>query len=101
MSLSCFFHFCPQAIETCVAAAGFSVGEFAALVFSGSMNYAEGKHDKDVARSLKIVVGQYFIFIHLRSSSVCSEGTCRGHAESLRAGSQWDAVSHRQTTGPI
>ncbi|XP_076578850.1 malonyl-CoA-acyl carrier protein transacylase, mitochondrial isoform X1 [Chaetodon auriga] len=31
----------PEAIETCVAAAGFSVGEFAALVFSGSMNYAE------------------------------------------------------------
>ncbi|KAM8883188.1 malonyl-CoA-acyl carrier protein transacylase, mitochondrial [Synchiropus picturatus] len=31
----------PQAIERCVAAAGFSVGEFAALVFSGSMNFAE------------------------------------------------------------
>ncbi|XP_038594996.1 malonyl-CoA-acyl carrier protein transacylase, mitochondrial [Micropterus salmoides] len=31
----------PTAIETCVAAAGFSVGEFAALVFSGAMNYAE------------------------------------------------------------
>ncbi|KAK2883004.1 malonyl-CoA-acyl carrier protein transacylase, mitochondrial [Channa argus] len=31
----------PKAIETCVAAAGFSVGEFAALVFSGSMNFAE------------------------------------------------------------
>lgn len=31
----------PEAIETCVAAAGFSVGEFAALVFSGAMNYAE------------------------------------------------------------
>lgn len=34
---------CPQAIETCVAAAGFSVGEFAALVFSGAMNFSEGK----------------------------------------------------------
>lgn len=31
----------PKAIETCVAAAGFSVGEFAALVFSGAMNFAE------------------------------------------------------------
>lgn len=31
----------PEAIETCVAAAGFSVGEFAALVFSGSLNFAE------------------------------------------------------------
>ncbi|XP_068611463.1 malonyl-CoA-acyl carrier protein transacylase, mitochondrial [Brachionichthys hirsutus] len=31
----------PKAIEMCVAAAGFSVGEFAALVFSGSINYAE------------------------------------------------------------
>ncbi|XP_029019138.1 malonyl-CoA-acyl carrier protein transacylase, mitochondrial [Betta splendens] len=31
----------PKATETCVAAAGFSVGEFAALVFSGSMNFAE------------------------------------------------------------
>lgn len=28
----------------CVAAAGFSVGEFAALVFSGAMDFAEGKH---------------------------------------------------------
>ncbi|XP_008299206.1 malonyl-CoA-acyl carrier protein transacylase, mitochondrial [Stegastes partitus] len=31
----------PEAIESCVAAAGFSVGEFAALVFSGAMNFAE------------------------------------------------------------
>lgn len=38
------FHLCPQAIETCVAAAGFSVGEFAALVFSGAMNFAEGRY---------------------------------------------------------
>ncbi|XP_020781996.1 malonyl-CoA-acyl carrier protein transacylase, mitochondrial [Boleophthalmus pectinirostris] len=31
----------PKVIETCVAAAGFSVGEFAALVFSGSMTFEE------------------------------------------------------------
>ncbi|XP_061570869.1 malonyl-CoA-acyl carrier protein transacylase, mitochondrial [Cololabis saira] len=31
----------PKAVETCVAAAGFSVGEFAALVFSGAMEFAE------------------------------------------------------------
>ncbi|XP_076861102.1 malonyl-CoA-acyl carrier protein transacylase, mitochondrial [Brachyhypopomus gauderio] len=31
----------PAAIESCVAAAGFSVGEFAALVFSGAMDFAE------------------------------------------------------------
>ncbi|XP_069021036.1 malonyl-CoA-acyl carrier protein transacylase, mitochondrial [Embiotoca jacksoni] len=31
----------PKAVETCVATAGFSVGEFAALVFSGAMNFAE------------------------------------------------------------
>uniref|UniRef100_A0A3P8SIL5 Malonyl-CoA-acyl carrier protein transacylase, mitochondrial n=1 Tax=Amphiprion percula TaxID=161767 RepID=A0A3P8SIL5_AMPPE len=31
----------PRAVETCVAAAGFSVGEFAALVFSGAMDFAE------------------------------------------------------------
>ncbi|KAG7497486.1 malonyl-CoA-acyl carrier protein transacylase, mitochondrial [Solea senegalensis] len=31
----------PQAIESCVGAAGFSVGEFAALVFAGAMNFAE------------------------------------------------------------
>lgn len=36
------FFFFLQAIETCVAAAGFSVGEFAALVFSGAMDFAEG-----------------------------------------------------------
>lgn len=31
-----------QAIENCVAAAGFSVGEFAALVFAGAMEFSEG-----------------------------------------------------------
>ncbi|XP_014836773.1 PREDICTED: malonyl-CoA-acyl carrier protein transacylase, mitochondrial [Poecilia mexicana] len=31
----------PKAIETCAAAAGFSVGEFAALVFAGAMNFSE------------------------------------------------------------
>ncbi|KAI4876054.1 hypothetical protein NFI96_030103 [Prochilodus magdalenae] len=31
----------PDAIENCVATAGFSVGEFAALVFSGAMDFAE------------------------------------------------------------
>ncbi|KAF5908402.1 malonyl-CoA-acyl carrier protein transacylase, mitochondrial-like [Clarias magur] len=31
----------PAAVENCVAAAGFSVGEFAALVFSGAMDFAE------------------------------------------------------------
>ncbi|XP_029318039.1 malonyl-CoA-acyl carrier protein transacylase, mitochondrial [Cottoperca gobio] len=31
----------PEAIEMCVAAAGFSVGEFAALVFSGAIDFAE------------------------------------------------------------
>ncbi|XP_038612026.1 malonyl-CoA-acyl carrier protein transacylase, mitochondrial [Tachyglossus aculeatus] len=34
----------PEAIENCVAAAGFSVGEFAALVFAGAMEFAEGLH---------------------------------------------------------
>lgn len=34
-------HINPQAIQSCVAAAGFSVGEFAALVFSGAMSFEE------------------------------------------------------------
>lgn len=34
-------HHHPEAVETCVAAAGFSVGEYAALVFSGAMDFAE------------------------------------------------------------
>uniref|UniRef100_A0A8C8ZJV7 Malonyl-CoA-acyl carrier protein transacylase n=1 Tax=Prolemur simus TaxID=1328070 RepID=A0A8C8ZJV7_PROSS len=32
----------PAVIENCVAAAGFSVGEFAALVFAGAMEFSEG-----------------------------------------------------------
>lgn len=32
----------PQVLESCVAAAGYSVGEFAALVFAGAMDFAEG-----------------------------------------------------------
>lgn len=75
-----------QAIESCVAAAGFSVGEFAALVFSGSMNFAEGKEKNkwraDLARFQPLLIGICWF-----SSSVCSEGPCRGHAESLRHGS--------------
>ncbi|KAM9230072.1 malonyl-CoA-acyl carrier protein transacylase, mitochondrial isoform 2-T2 [Dugong dugon] len=35
-------HLQPEAIENCVAAAGFSVGEFAALVFAGAMDFSEG-----------------------------------------------------------
>ncbi|XP_064417709.1 malonyl-CoA-acyl carrier protein transacylase, mitochondrial [Latimeria chalumnae] len=31
----------PETIESCVAAAGFSVGEFSALVFAGAMEFAE------------------------------------------------------------
>ncbi|KAM9674240.1 malonyl-CoA-acyl carrier protein transacylase, mitochondrial isoform 2-T2 [Trichechus inunguis] len=34
-------HLQPEAIENCVAAAGFSVGEFAALVFAGAMEFSE------------------------------------------------------------
>lgn len=34
-------HVNPKVIETCVAAAGFSVGEYAALVFSGAMTFEE------------------------------------------------------------
>ncbi|NXD42249.1 FABD protein, partial [Copsychus sechellarum] len=32
---------CPQVVERCVAAAGYSVGEFAALVFAGALDFAE------------------------------------------------------------
>ncbi|NXY65493.1 FABD protein, partial [Callaeas wilsoni] len=32
---------CPQVVERCVAAAGYSVGEFAALVFAGALGFAE------------------------------------------------------------
>lgn len=32
-----------QAIENCVAAAGFSVGEYAALVFAGAMSFEDGE----------------------------------------------------------
>ncbi|NWJ01448.1 FABD protein, partial [Crypturellus undulatus] len=35
---------CPQVLESCVAAAGFSVGEFAALVFAGAMDFAQALH---------------------------------------------------------
>ena len=31
-----------QAIENCVAALGFSVGELAALVFAGAMTFEDG-----------------------------------------------------------
>ncbi|XP_075409636.1 malonyl-CoA-acyl carrier protein transacylase, mitochondrial isoform X2 [Tenrec ecaudatus] len=36
-------HLQPEVIENCVAAAGFSVGEFAALVFAGVMEFSEGQ----------------------------------------------------------
>lgn len=38
-------HLSLQVIENCVAAAGFSVGEFAALVFAGAMEFSEGTQE--------------------------------------------------------
>ncbi|KAL7063097.1 hypothetical protein AAHC03_01961 [Spirometra sp. Aus1] len=35
---------CPEAIEKCVATAGYSVGEIAALVFAGTYTFEEGLH---------------------------------------------------------
>ncbi|XP_022375006.1 malonyl-CoA-acyl carrier protein transacylase, mitochondrial isoform X1 [Enhydra lutris kenyoni] len=35
-------HLQPAVVENCVAAAGFSVGEFTALVFAGAMEFSEG-----------------------------------------------------------
>ncbi|XP_023234923.1 malonyl-CoA-acyl carrier protein transacylase, mitochondrial-like [Centruroides sculpturatus] len=32
----------PEAIEQCVATAGFSVGEYAALVFAGALSFEDG-----------------------------------------------------------
>ena len=32
-----------QAIENCIGTAGFSVGEYAALVFAGALNFEDGK----------------------------------------------------------
>ncbi|XP_072452451.1 malonyl-CoA-acyl carrier protein transacylase, mitochondrial [Notamacropus eugenii] len=43
-ALEALRHQRPQVIENCVAAAGFSVGEFAALVFSGALEFEEGLH---------------------------------------------------------
>uniref|UniRef100_A0A8C9G8R9 Malonyl-CoA-acyl carrier protein transacylase, mitochondrial n=1 Tax=Pavo cristatus TaxID=9049 RepID=A0A8C9G8R9_PAVCR len=34
-------HLQPKVVESCVAAAGYSVGEFAALVFAGAMDFAD------------------------------------------------------------
>ncbi|XP_044533672.1 malonyl-CoA-acyl carrier protein transacylase, mitochondrial [Gracilinanus agilis] len=43
-ALEALRHQRPEVIETCVAAAGFSVGEFAALVFAGALEFEEGLH---------------------------------------------------------
>uniref|UniRef100_A0AAY4EMF5 Malonyl-CoA-acyl carrier protein transacylase, mitochondrial n=1 Tax=Denticeps clupeoides TaxID=299321 RepID=A0AAY4EMF5_9TELE len=44
----------PAAIENCVATAGFSVGEFAALVFSGAMDFTEALYAVNVrARAMQ------------------------------------------------
>uniref|UniRef100_A0A4X2KJJ2 Malonyl-CoA-acyl carrier protein transacylase, mitochondrial n=2 Tax=Vombatus ursinus TaxID=29139 RepID=A0A4X2KJJ2_VOMUR len=41
-ALEALRHQRPEVIENCVAAAGFSVGEFAALVFAGALEFEEG-----------------------------------------------------------
>ncbi|XP_051818237.1 malonyl-CoA-acyl carrier protein transacylase, mitochondrial [Antechinus flavipes] len=43
-ALEALRHKRPEVIENCVAAAGFSVGEFAALVFAGALEFEEGLH---------------------------------------------------------
>ena len=50
----------------------------------------------------KYVLTGYNLYIPaMFSSSIRREGACRGHAESIRAGSQWDAVSHWQASGSV
>lgn len=56
--LSCPVYIGPQAIETCVAAAGFSVGEFAALVFSGAMDFPEGNRRTSFCLMLDKTIAQ-------------------------------------------
>ncbi|XP_074083206.1 malonyl-CoA-acyl carrier protein transacylase, mitochondrial [Macrotis lagotis] len=43
-ALEALRHRRPEVIENCVAAAGFSVGEFAALAFAGAFGFEEGLH---------------------------------------------------------
>jgi hypothetical protein len=48
MFVETYFKIClffVQALETCVGTAGFSIGEFAALVFAGALSFADGLCD--------------------------------------------------------
>lgn len=42
--LHCFVIYFSQAIEQCITATGYSVGEYAALVFAGALNFEDGEH---------------------------------------------------------
>ncbi|EEC14194.1 malonyl CoA-acyl carrier protein transacylase, putative, partial [Ixodes scapularis] len=72
----------PWAIENCVAAAGFSVGEYAALVFSQALSFEDGK------------------VLHLSVSILTSQWTSRHHSQGrkiicyLRTSCSWTVVKN-------
>ncbi|XP_005379492.1 PREDICTED: malonyl-CoA-acyl carrier protein transacylase, mitochondrial isoform X2 [Chinchilla lanigera] len=83
-------HLQPAVIENCVAAAGFSVGEFAALVFAGAMEFAEGL---------------YAVKVRAEAMQVASEATpsgmlsVLGQPQSKFASACLDAREHCRSLG--
>ncbi|KAM5336583.1 malonyl-CoA-acyl carrier protein transacylase, mitochondrial isoform 4-T4 [Glossophaga mutica] len=64
-------HLQPAVIENCVAAAGFSVGEFAALVFAGAMEFSEERKGGRKRNS------SWFTIVRTRTrDQTCNLGMC-------------------------
>ena len=52
-----------QAIENCIATAGFSLGEYAALVFAGSMSFEGALNIVKVrAEAMQVQMIRYYFF---------------------------------------
>ncbi|KAG8517915.1 Malonyl-CoA-acyl carrier protein transacylase, mitochondrial [Galemys pyrenaicus] len=83
-------HLQPEVVENCVAAAGFSVGEFAALVFAGAMDFSEGLHAVKVrAEAMQ------------EASEAVPSGmlSVLGQPQSKLAAACWDAREHCRSLG--
>lgn len=70
---------CPKAIESCIATAGFSLGEITSLVFAGAITFDQGKRIL-----VKALNSPYKLDCHFSDRRSSRSNSCRSNANGLR-----------------
>jgi len=83
----------PERVEKCISTAGFSLGEYAALVFAGSISFEDG--ETLCGLCIKKLRMDMMLSRDCCYSCAPGEGTRRGHAEGIRISSRrYDDCHH-------